>query len=221
MYKPGVDNQPHVGRQLDPGLAHRRRRAERRSAHRERQPPAGRQDDRQPAGRRAAAGEDHNAGGQPADPAKQRRLQPEFHHQDHLQGGRQPPGAPGLQSRHRGQPVRTESGQHADRVHEPAERPQEEETVTGLAVGQERTRYHSYSCTKKFFSRTGWSISEHCSTSQLSPPGPLSTPMDEEYASSEACLSESQYQCIRFNAFQQPQWHALCDQNLTELSVVF
>ncbi|XP_063925121.1 myelin regulatory factor isoform X2 [Zophobas morio] len=60
---------------------------------------------------------------------------------------------------------------------------------------------------------------EHCSTSQLSPPGPLSTPMDEEYASSEACLSESQYQCIRFNPFQQSQWHSLCDQNLTELPI--
>ncbi|XP_044261502.1 myelin regulatory factor isoform X3 [Tribolium madens] len=60
---------------------------------------------------------------------------------------------------------------------------------------------------------------EHCSTSQLSPPGPLSTPLDEEYASSEACLSESQYQCIRFSPFQQPQWHALCDQSLTELPV--
>ncbi|XP_008194461.1 myelin regulatory factor isoform X2 [Tribolium castaneum] len=60
---------------------------------------------------------------------------------------------------------------------------------------------------------------ENCTTSQLSPPGPLSTPLDEEYASSEACLSESQYQCIRFSPFQQPQWHALCDQSLTELPV--
>ncbi|KAJ8949188.1 hypothetical protein NQ318_021681 [Aromia moschata] len=60
---------------------------------------------------------------------------------------------------------------------------------------------------------------EHCSTSQLSPSEQLTTSIDEEYASSEACLSEPQYQCIRFNAFQQSNWHVLCDQNLSELPV--
>ncbi|CAG9770761.1 unnamed protein product [Ceutorhynchus assimilis] len=59
---------------------------------------------------------------------------------------------------------------------------------------------------------------DHCSTSQLSPSEQFTASIDEEYASSEACLSESQYQCIRFNAFQQANWHTLCDQNLTELS---
>lgn len=58
---------------------------------------------------------------------------------------------------------------------------------------------------------------ENCATSQLSPSEQLTTSVDEEYASSEACLSESQYQCIRFSAFQQANWHALCDQNFTEL----
>ncbi|CAG9814774.1 unnamed protein product [Phaedon cochleariae] len=58
---------------------------------------------------------------------------------------------------------------------------------------------------------------EHCTTSQLSPSEQMNTSIDDEYASSEACLSESQYQCIRFNAFQQNNWHTLCDQNLTEL----
>lgn len=58
---------------------------------------------------------------------------------------------------------------------------------------------------------------EHCSTGQLSPSDQLNTSVDEDYASSEACLSESQYQCIRFSAFQQTSWHVLCDQNLTEL----
>lgn len=51
----------------------------------------------------------------------------------------------------------------------------------------------------------------------MSPTDQLQTPIDEEYASSEACLSESQYQCIRFSSFQQAGWHTLCDQNLTEL----
>ncbi|KAJ8939737.1 hypothetical protein NQ314_011023 [Rhamnusium bicolor] len=60
---------------------------------------------------------------------------------------------------------------------------------------------------------------KHCATSQLSPSEQLSSSIDEEYASSEACLSESQYQCIRFNAFQQTNWHLLCDQNLTELPI--
>ncbi|KAJ8984052.1 hypothetical protein NQ317_008778, partial [Molorchus minor] len=62
-------------------------------------------------------------------------------------------------------------------------------------------------------------FSEHCTTSQLSPSEQLATSIDEEYASSEACLSESQYQCIRFSAFQQTNWHVLCDQNLSELPV--
>ncbi|CAG9861760.1 unnamed protein product [Phyllotreta striolata] len=57
---------------------------------------------------------------------------------------------------------------------------------------------------------------DHC---QLSPSEHLNASMDEDYASSEACLSESQYQCIRFSAFQQTNWHVLCDQNLTELPV--
>lgn len=52
---------------------------------------------------------------------------------------------------------------------------------------------------------------EHCS------PSNLTSPMDEEYAASEGCLSESQYQCIRFSQFQQNAWHTLCDQNLSEL----
>lgn len=53
---------------------------------------------------------------------------------------------------------------------------------------------------------------------QLSPPGQLSTTtIDEDYPASETCLSESQYQCIRFQPFQQNNWHVLCDQNLTEL----
>ncbi|KAG5886872.1 hypothetical protein JTB14_024729 [Gonioctena quinquepunctata] len=60
---------------------------------------------------------------------------------------------------------------------------------------------------------------EHCTTSQLSPSEQLNSSVDDDYASSEACLSESQYQCIRFNAFQQTNWHMLCDQNLTELPV--
>ncbi|XP_018568182.1 myelin regulatory factor isoform X2 [Anoplophora glabripennis] len=60
---------------------------------------------------------------------------------------------------------------------------------------------------------------ENCATSQLSPSEQLTTSIDEEYASSEACLSESQYQCIRFSAFQQTNWHSLCDQNFTELPV--
>ncbi|XP_050312385.1 myelin regulatory factor [Anthonomus grandis grandis] len=59
---------------------------------------------------------------------------------------------------------------------------------------------------------------DHCPSSQLSPSEQFSGSIDEEYASSEACLSESQYQCIRFNAFQQNNWHTLCDQNLTELA---
>lgn len=58
---------------------------------------------------------------------------------------------------------------------------------------------------------------EHCSPSQLSPPGNISTSVDDDYATSESCLSESQYQCIRFQPFQQNAWHMLCDQNLTEL----
>lgn len=59
-------------------------------------------------------------------------------------------------------------------------------------------------------------ITEHCSPS---PPGPLAAALDEDYAASETCLSESQYQCIRFQPFQQNNWHVLCDQNLTELFV--
>lgn len=55
---------------------------------------------------------------------------------------------------------------------------------------------------------------ENCSSSQLSPPDIN----DEEYAASESCLSESQYQCIRFQPFQQNSWHTICDQNLTELT---
>lgn len=55
---------------------------------------------------------------------------------------------------------------------------------------------------------------ENCSPSQLSPPDIN----DEEYAASESCLSESQYQCIRFQAFQQNTWHTICDQNLAELT---
>ncbi|KAL1501325.1 hypothetical protein ABEB36_006667 [Hypothenemus hampei] len=59
---------------------------------------------------------------------------------------------------------------------------------------------------------------DHCPASQLSPSEQFAASVEEEYASSEACLSESQYQCIRFNPFQQTSWHTLCDQNLTELS---
>ncbi|XP_031330004.1 myelin regulatory factor homolog 1 isoform X2 [Photinus pyralis] len=58
---------------------------------------------------------------------------------------------------------------------------------------------------------------EHCLPSQLSPPGTLSSTIDDDFAGSEGCLSEAQYQCIRFSAFQQSAWHMLCDQNLTEL----
>ncbi|XP_025834223.1 myelin regulatory factor [Agrilus planipennis] len=58
---------------------------------------------------------------------------------------------------------------------------------------------------------------EHCSPSQLSPPDPLATPIDDDFAGSESCLSEAQYQCIKFSPFQQTAWHTLCDQNLTEL----
>ncbi|XP_074040694.1 myelin regulatory factor homolog 1 [Leptinotarsa decemlineata] len=58
---------------------------------------------------------------------------------------------------------------------------------------------------------------EHCTAGQLSPSDQLNSSVDEDYASSEACLSESQYQCIRFSIFQQNNWHILCDQNLTEL----
>ncbi|XP_017769235.1 PREDICTED: myelin regulatory factor isoform X2 [Nicrophorus vespilloides] len=58
---------------------------------------------------------------------------------------------------------------------------------------------------------------EHCTTSQLSPSANISPSLDEDYPASETCLSDSQYQCIRFQAFQQTAWHALCDQNLTEL----
>ncbi|KAF5290050.1 hypothetical protein FQA39_LY14831 [Lamprigera yunnana] len=60
---------------------------------------------------------------------------------------------------------------------------------------------------------------EHCLPSQLSPPGALSTTMEDDFGGSEGCLSEAQYQCIRFSAFQQNTWHTLCDQNLTELPV--
>ncbi|KAK9746271.1 NDT80 / PhoG like DNA-binding family [Popillia japonica] len=60
---------------------------------------------------------------------------------------------------------------------------------------------------------------EHCSPSQLSPPSNLTSPLDDEYSASEGCLGETQYQCIRFTAFQQTAWHALCDQNLSELPV--
>lgn len=64
---------------------------------------------------------------------------------------------------------------------------------------------------------------ELCSAGQLSPQAPTisggGSVADEEYAGSEngACLSDSQYQCIRFQTFQQTSWHVLCDQNLTEL----
>lgn len=59
---------------------------------------------------------------------------------------------------------------------------------------------------------------ELCPPGQLSPQTQITT-VDDDYAASEsgACLSDSQYQCIRFQAFQQTTWHVLCDQNLTEL----
>ncbi|KAK4878641.1 hypothetical protein RN001_011147 [Aquatica leii] len=60
---------------------------------------------------------------------------------------------------------------------------------------------------------------EHCLPSQLSPPGTLSSTIDDDFGGSEGCLSEAQYQCIRFSAFQQNAWHTLCDQNLTELPI--
>ncbi|GJQ75423.1 hypothetical protein Trydic_g23591 [Trypoxylus dichotomus] len=60
---------------------------------------------------------------------------------------------------------------------------------------------------------------EHCSPSQLSPPSNLTSPLDDDYSASEGCLTETQYQCIRFTPFQQTGWHALCDQNLSELPV--
>ncbi|XP_045467204.1 myelin regulatory factor-like protein [Harmonia axyridis] len=56
--------------------------------------------------------------------------------------------------------------------------------------------------------------------SQMSPSENMSSSIgDDDYQSSEACLSESGYQCIRFNSFLQNNWHTLCDQNLTELPV--
>ncbi|XP_044763385.1 myelin regulatory factor [Coccinella septempunctata] len=56
--------------------------------------------------------------------------------------------------------------------------------------------------------------------SQLSPSENMSSSIgDDDYQSSEACLSESGYQCIRFSSFLQNNWHTLCDQNLTELPV--
>ncbi|XP_065166491.1 myelin regulatory factor isoform X3 [Atheta coriaria] len=58
---------------------------------------------------------------------------------------------------------------------------------------------------------------EHCSPGQMSPPSNVNTSVDDDYAASESCLSDSQYQCIRFQPFQQPSWHVLCDQNLSEL----
>lgn len=61
-------------------------------------------------------------------------------------------------------------------------------------------------------------ITERCSPpGQLSPSVGSNVAVEEEYAASETCLSESQYQCIRFQPFQQNNWHVLCDQNLTEL----
>lgn len=51
----------------------------------------------------------------------------------------------------------------------------------------------------------------------MSPPSNVNTSVDDDYAASESCLSDSQYQCIRFQPFQQPSWHVLCDQNLSEL----
>ncbi|KAK9886512.1 hypothetical protein WA026_016791 [Henosepilachna vigintioctopunctata] len=60
----------------------------------------------------------------------------------------------------------------------------------------------------------------HCQSSQMSPSENMSSSIaDDDYQSSEACLSESGYQCIRFNSFLQNNWHVLCDQNLTELPV--
>lgn len=60
---------------------------------------------------------------------------------------------------------------------------------------------------------------ELCASGQLSPPSQSGGNADDDYAASEsgACLSDSQYQCIKFQAFQQSNWHVLCDQNLTEL----
>ncbi|XP_022907094.1 myelin regulatory factor-like protein isoform X1 [Onthophagus taurus] len=57
---------------------------------------------------------------------------------------------------------------------------------------------------------------EHCSQS---PPSNLNGSIDDEFSASESCLNDSQYQCIRFTPFQQNVWHALCDQNLSELPV--
>ncbi|ERL90242.1 myelin regulatory factor-like protein isoform X2 [Dendroctonus ponderosae] len=59
---------------------------------------------------------------------------------------------------------------------------------------------------------------DHTPISQLSPSEQFANPTEEEYASSEACLSEPQYQCIRFSPFQQANWHTLWGQDLTELS---
>lgn len=42
--------------------------------------------------------------------------------------------------------------------------------------------------------------------------------LNEDYNNIDGNVySDSSYQCIRFQAFQQPQWHVLCDQNLKEL----
>ena len=46
--------------------------------------------------------------------------------------------------------------------------------------------------------------------------------LDEEYNNADGNVySDSSYQCIRFQTFQQSQWHTLCDQNLKELYVSF
>ncbi|XP_066148831.1 myelin regulatory factor-like protein isoform X1 [Euwallacea fornicatus] len=77
-------------------------------------------------------------------------------------------------------------------------------------------------CKKRKISQDGNALvksePDHCPTAQLSPTDQFGGSVDEDYASTEACLSESQYQCIRFSPFQQNSWHTLCDQNLAELA---
>lgn len=58
-----------------------------------------------------------------------------------------------------------------------------------------------------------------CVLADLSPDSNSSQPgmIDEDYNLDGNMYSESSYQCIRFQPFQQNQWHILCDQNLKEL----
>lgn len=84
-------------------------------------------------------------------------------------------------------------------------------------VKSEPGKFFSHRNGRIFCLQFSGGFEEHCSPSQLSPPSNLTSPLDDEYSASEGCLGETQYQCIRFTAFQQTAWHALCDQNLSEL----